>query len=211
MSESESLAQASVFGFCFSDGRGMLGRSHGPWTNLPLCGFGPIPIVFRQSVDGRTPFRFVTSGVPPKEEFQSRALGKSEGTTQTMVKNWGLGAWQARSTNHEKNSSGYEESASLRRLLRLLSLDFVSAMAVECRGGLMGHGRIFFLRICPESQLFFVNLWNGRTPFSFVTSGVPPKEEFQSKAMGKTEGTTQTIVRGLGAWQAPYAISSSSH
>ena len=54
------------------------------------------PIAFRQSVGyGRTPFRFVTSGVATKEEFQSRALGKSEGTTQTMVKIWGLGAWQA--------------------------------------------------------------------------------------------------------------------
>ena len=95
MSESEVRAQAFVSGFCISDGRGMLGRPHGPWTNLALCGFGPIPIVFVNLWDGRTPFRFVTSGVPPKEELQSRALGKSEGTTRTIVKNWGLGAWQA--------------------------------------------------------------------------------------------------------------------
>ena len=70
-------------------------RPHRPWTNLALCGFGAIPIVFRQSVGWRTPFRVVISGVPPKEEFQSRALRKSEGTTRTIVKNWGLGAWQA--------------------------------------------------------------------------------------------------------------------
>ena len=69
------------------------------------------------------------------------------------------------------------------------------------------------LRIWHDSQLLFVNLWDGRTHFSFVTSGVPPKEEFQSKAVGKTEGTTRTMVKnwGLGAWQAQYAISSSSH
>ena len=87
MIEAEARAQAFVSGFCISNGRGMLGRPHGPWTILALCGFGLIPIVFRQSVGWEDSFRFVTSGVPPKEEFQSRALGKSEGTTRTMVKN----------------------------------------------------------------------------------------------------------------------------
>ena len=53
------------------------------------------PIAFRQSVGWEDSFQFVTSGVPPKEEFQSKAVGKTEGTTRTMVKNWGLGAWQA--------------------------------------------------------------------------------------------------------------------
>ena len=86
MSDSEARAQGFVSGFCISNGRGMLGRPHGPWTNLALCGFGPIPIVFRISVGWRTPFRVVTSGVQPKEEFQRRALGKSEGTTRTIVK-----------------------------------------------------------------------------------------------------------------------------
>ena len=86
MSESEARAQAFVSGFCISNGRGMLGRPHGPWTNPALCGLGPIPIVFRQTVGWEDSFRFVTSDVPPKEEFQSRALGKSEGTTRTMVK-----------------------------------------------------------------------------------------------------------------------------
>ena len=50
MNASEAHAQAFVSGFCISDGRGMLGRPHGPWTHLALCGFGPIPIVLRQSV-----------------------------------------------------------------------------------------------------------------------------------------------------------------
>ena len=95
MIESEARDQAFVSGFCISYGRGMFGRPHGPCTNLALCGFGPIPIVFCQSVGWEDSFHVVTSGVPPKEEFQSRALGKSEGTTRTMVKNWGLRAWQA--------------------------------------------------------------------------------------------------------------------
>ena len=77
----------------------------------------------------------------------------------------------------------------------------------------MGHGRILLSVDLARSQLFFVNLWDGRTPFMFVTSGVPPKEEFQSRALGKSEDTTRTTVKnwGLGAWQAKYAVSPSSH
>ena len=45
-----------------------------------------------------------------------------------------------------------------------LSLDFVSAMAVECWGGIMGHGRILLSVDLARSQLFFVNLWDGRNP-----------------------------------------------
>ena len=94
MSESEVRAQAFVPGLCIRDGRGILGRPHGPWTNLALCGFARSQLFFVNLCDGRTPLRFGTSGVPPKEEFQSRALRKREGTTRTMVKNRGLGAWQ---------------------------------------------------------------------------------------------------------------------
>ena len=77
----------------------------------------------------------------------------------------------------------------------------------------MGHGRILLSVDLDRSQLFFVNLWDGRTPFRFVTSGVPPKEEFQSRALGKSEGTTRPMVKNLGlvAWQAQYAVSPSSH
>ena len=98
-------------------------------------------------------------------------------------------------------------------MLRLLSLALVSAMAVECWGGLKGHGRILLSVDLVLSQLFFVNLWDGRTPFRFVTSGVPPKEEFQSRALGKSEGTTRTMVKnwGLGVRQAEYAVSPSRH
>ena len=58
MSESEVRAHSFVSGFCISDGRGMLGKPHGPWTNLALCGFGAIPIVFRQSVGWEDSFQF---------------------------------------------------------------------------------------------------------------------------------------------------------
>ena len=95
MSESEARAQAFVPGFFISDGRGMSGRPHGPWRNLALCGFGPIPIVFRQSVGWEDSFQVCYLRCPTKGGIQSRALGKSEVTTRTMVKNWGLGAWQA--------------------------------------------------------------------------------------------------------------------
>ena len=98
-------------------------------------------------------------------------------------------------------------------MLRILSLDFVSAMSVECWGGLMGHGRILLSVDLARSQLFFDNLWDGRTPFRFVTSGVPPKEEFGSIDLGKSEGTTPTTVKnwGLGAWRAHYTVSRYSH
>ena len=77
----------------------------------------------------------------------------------------------------------------------------------------MGHGRIFLAVNFARSQLFFVNLWAGRSPFRYVTSGVPTKEEFQSSDLGKSEGTTQTMAKNwvLVAMQAPYAVSSSSH
>ena len=71
-------------------------RPHGAWTNLALRGFGPIPIVFRQSAGWSTPFRVDTSGVRPKAEFQSRALGKSEGTTELWLK---IGAYRHRKPN----------------------------------------------------------------------------------------------------------------
>ena len=77
----------------------------------------------------------------------------------------------------------------------------------------MGHGRILLSVDLARTQLLFVNLCDGRTPFRFFTSGVLPKEKFQSRALGKSEGRTRTMVKnwGLGAWQAQYAVSSSSH
>ena len=77
----------------------------------------------------------------------------------------------------------------------------------------MGHGRVLLSVDLARSQLIFVNLWDGRTPFRFVTSGVPPEEEYQSRALGKIDGKTRIMVKNwsLGAWQAQYAVSPSSH
>ena len=77
----------------------------------------------------------------------------------------------------------------------------------------MGHGRIFLSVNLSLSQFFFDNLWNGRSPFTFVTSSDPTKEKLQSTALGKSEGTTQTMFKNwdLGAWQSQYAVSSSNH
>ena len=48
-------------------------------------------------------------------------------------------------------------------------LDFVKAMAVECWGGLMGHGRILLSVDLAQYHLFFVNLRDGRSLFRLVT------------------------------------------
>ena len=39
-------------------------------------------------------------------------------------------------------------------------------------GGIMGHGRIFLSVDLARSQLLFLNLWDGISPFRFITSGV---------------------------------------
>ena len=72
----------------------------------------------------------------------------------------------------------------------------------------MGHVPIFLSVDLAWSQLFLIKLWDRRSPFRFVTSGVPTKEEFQSRALGKNEGTSQSIVKnwGLVVWQAQYAV-----
>ena len=76
MSESEACAQAFFSGFCISDGRGMLGRPHGPWTNLALRGFGLIPIVFRQSVGWEDSFHVCYLRCPPKRGIPKQSPGE---------------------------------------------------------------------------------------------------------------------------------------
>ena len=61
--------------------------------------------------------------------------------TQTQLR-FGDVCMKVRSTDRE-NFPGYEQRASMWRLLKLLSLDFVSTVAVECRGVLKGHGNSF--------------------------------------------------------------------
>ena len=76
MSESEARAQAFVSGFCISDGRGMLARPHGPWTNLALCEFGPIPIVFLQSVGLEDSFQVCYLRCPTKRGIPKQSPGE---------------------------------------------------------------------------------------------------------------------------------------
>ena len=73
-------------------------------------GFGPVHRVWGHSVGWKksvfvvvvvvvlfcfVSFCFLTSGVPPNEGFQSRALGRGDWTTRNLLKNWGLGTCQA--------------------------------------------------------------------------------------------------------------------
>ena len=58
----------------------------------------------------------------------------------------------------------------------------------------MGHGQVFLSVDLARTQLFWVHLGDGRSPFSLVTSGVPPKEGFQSRALGRGEWTNRTMV-----------------
>ena len=76
MSESEARAQAFVSGFCIRDGRGILGRHQWPWTNLVLCGFGPIPIVFRQSVGWEDSIQVCYLSCPTKRGILKQSTGE---------------------------------------------------------------------------------------------------------------------------------------
>ena len=49
-------------------------------------GFGPIPIVFRQTVGWEVSFQVCYLRCPNKRGTPKQNPGKSEGTTQTMVK-----------------------------------------------------------------------------------------------------------------------------
>ena len=76
MNESEARDQAFVSGFCISDGHGILGRPHGPWRNLALCGFGPIPIVFRQSVGWEDSLQVCYLRCPTKRGIPKQSPGE---------------------------------------------------------------------------------------------------------------------------------------
>ena len=76
MSESEARAQAFVSGFCISGGSGMLAGPHGPWTNLDLCGLGPIPNVFRQPVGWEDSFQVCYLRCPTKRGIPKQSPGE---------------------------------------------------------------------------------------------------------------------------------------
>ena len=57
-----------------------------------FCGLEEVRIFFLLLLEL---FSFLTSGDPPNEGFQSRALGEGDWTIRNLVKNWGLGKYQA--------------------------------------------------------------------------------------------------------------------
>ena len=76
MSESEARGQSFVSGFCISDGREMLGRPHGPWRNLALCGIGTIPMVFRQSEGREDSFQVCYLRCPTERGIPKQSPGE---------------------------------------------------------------------------------------------------------------------------------------
>ena len=90
----------------------------------------------------------------------------------------------------------------MRLLLKFLSLDIVSLMVVEFLGDFMGNGRVLLSGGLAPSKEFGVILWAGRSPFflllllfSFLTSGVPPNEGFQSRALGGATGQSEIWLK----------------
>ena len=105
-------------------------------------------------------------------------------------------------------------------LLKFLSPDIVSLVVVKFPGDFMGNGRVLLSGVLAPSKEFGVILWDGRRPlfvvvdlFCFSTSGAPPNEGFQSRALGRGDWTTRNLVKnwGLETCQALYDISWSSH
>ena len=90
----------------------------------------------------------------------------------------------------------------MRLLLKFLSLDIVTLMVVAFQGDFMGNGRVLLSGGIAPSKEFGVILWAGRSPFfllllsfSFLTSGVPPNEVFQSRALGRATGQSEIWLK----------------
>ena len=63
------------------------------------------------------------------------------------------------------DSSRYEKRASVRLLLKFLSLDIVPFMVMKYPGDFMGNGRVLLSGGLAPSKEFGVILWDGRSPF----------------------------------------------
>ena len=76
----------------------------------------------------------------------------------------------------------------------------------------MGHGRIF-LSVDLDRPNCFSSICGMEGLLSGLLPQVSQPKRNSKQSPGKSEGTTQTMVKiwGLGAWQAPYAVPSSSH
>ena len=67
---------------------------HRRWPNHHLWGFALAPKGM-WSFCGKGGVLFTASGVPPKQGFQSRALGMGDWKSRGLVRIGGLGAWPA--------------------------------------------------------------------------------------------------------------------
>ena len=72
----------------------MEGWPRRPRMSLLLWGFGLASKSFR-SLCGKGGVLYSATGVPPKEGFQSRALGPGNWKTRTRVRMGAPGAWEA--------------------------------------------------------------------------------------------------------------------
>ena len=86
MSESEARAQAFVSGFCISDGRGMLGRPHGPWTNLLSVDLARSQLFFVNLWDGRTPSGLLPLLSHKKWNSKAEPWGRVKGQPELWLK-----------------------------------------------------------------------------------------------------------------------------
>ena len=93
--------------------------------------------------------------------------------------------------------------ASGRWSLKVLSLDVVSPVAMQCRGGLRGYGRVSLSEDLDQLPIFWSHLWEGWSPVvrlrCLSKRGAPDHRSGNWK--------TQTLVKfgSIGAWQAPYS------
>ena len=142
-----------------------MGIPHVPWTNLPLCGFGPVPMVFRQSLGWEVSFQVCYLSVPTKEEIQSRALGKSEGTTQTMAKIGALGHGRPNILSlHPATKRPY-----LRTWLRLrVTMCVCDQCGQQASPGIMGHTGFNYTELWTTCQSHGFLPWERSSDFCII-------------------------------------------
>ena len=80
-------------------------------------------------------------------------------------------------------------------MLRLLSLDFVSAMAMELSGGLMGHGRILLSVDLARSQFFFVILGMGGLLSGLLPQVSHQKRNSKAELWGRVKGQPELWLK----------------
>ena len=116
------------------------------------------------------------------QDFADRSL-----KTQTQLRFGDVGM-AGPISNHENNSSGYEERVSQRRLLRLLSLDFVSTMAVESGEASWAMGESSSLWIWPGPSGFSTICGMGGLLSGLLPQVSQPKRNSKAEPWGRVKG-----------------------